>query len=108
MRRMYLIGLFSLFSAQAFAQMDTMHMMLVQGVALDSILHEVSRHPSIRMKSAEVEAARRRISQRSSLMDPMMMIGVQNLPTNSFSFNEEPMTSKMIGISQSFPFFGKL
>ncbi len=60
------------------------------------------------MKSAEVEAARRRISQRSSLMDPMLMIGMQNLPTNSFSFNEEPMTSKMIGISQSFPFFGKL
>jgi len=78
------------------------------GIGLDSILHAVSRHPSVKMKSAEVEAARRRISMRSTLMDPMLMIGVQNLPTNSFRFDEEMMTSKMVGVSQILPFFGKL
>jgi cobalt-zinc-cadmium efflux system outer membrane protein len=38
----------------------------------------------------------------------MLMLGVENLPTNSFGFSEEPMTSKMIGVSQAFPFPGKL
>jgi outer membrane protein TolC len=38
----------------------------------------------------------------------MLMLGLQNLPTNSFSFSEDPMTSKMIGISQMFPYPGKL
>ncbi len=41
--------------------------------------------------------------QAGALPDPMLMMGVQNLPTNSFSFNKELMTSKMIGLSQTFP-----
>ena len=104
----FIFGLILIFSADLFAQMDSLHQMPKASVGLDSILNAVSRHPAILKKSAEVEAARRRISQRSSLMDPMLMLGVQNLPTNSFRFDEEPMTSKMIGVSQSFPFFGKL
>ena len=38
----------------------------------------------------------------------MLMLGVENLPTNSFSFSEDPMTSKMFGVSQELPFPGKL
>ncbi|MEP7234063.1 MAG: TolC family protein [Ignavibacteriota bacterium] len=78
------------------------------GVTLDSILHAVSEHPMVRMKNAEAEAARRRISELSTLPDPMVMLGVENLPTNSFRFDQEMMTSKMIGVSENFPFFGKL
>ena len=45
--------------------------------------------------------------QAGALPDPMLMMGIQNLPTNSFSFSQEMMTSKMVGLSQTFPFFGK-
>jgi cobalt-zinc-cadmium efflux system outer membrane protein len=76
--------------------------------ALEMLLQRVERHPSIAVQHALIEAARRRISSRSSLADPMLMLGVQNLPTNSFSFHDDMMTSKMIGISQAFSFPGKL
>ena len=62
----------------------------------------------LQSERANVEAARHRIAMKSSLMNPMLMVGVENLPTNSFGFTDEPMTSKMIGVSQSFPFPGKL
>ena len=45
--------------------------------------------------------------QAGALPDPMLEFGIQNLPANSFSFNKDEMTSKMIGLSQTFPFFGK-
>jgi outer membrane protein TolC len=35
-------------------------------------------------------------------------LGIANLPTNSFSFTQEPMTGKIIGLSQGVPFPGKL
>ncbi len=38
----------------------------------------------------------------------MLSFGVSNLPVPSFSFNKEPMTEKMIGLSQELPFPGKL
>lgn len=38
--------------------------------------------------------------------DPMLMIGVQNLPT-SLKFNEDEMTMKMIGLSQNIPYAGE-
>jgi len=38
----------------------------------------------------------------------MLTLGLANLPTNSFSFTQEPMTGKIVGLSQAFPFPGKL
>jgi outer membrane protein TolC len=38
----------------------------------------------------------------------MLTLGLMNLPTNSFSFTQEPMTGKIVGLSQAFPFPGKL
>ncbi|MFV8782958.1 TolC family protein [Microbulbifer sp. SA54] len=35
--------------------------------------------------------------------DPMLRLGVANLPTDSFAFDEQPMTQKVIGISQKLP-----
>jgi len=44
--------------------------------------------------------------QASALEDPMLEFGIVNLPTN-FSFRDEDMTMKEIGVSQRFPFPGK-
>ena len=61
----------------------------------------------LRMKTAALEASRNRIAMKSTLMNPMLMVGVQGLPTD-FKFNEEPMTGKVIGVTQDFPYPGKL
>lgn len=47
-------------------------------------------------------------SQVSNLPDPVLTLGLANLPTNSFSFTQEPMTGKIVGLSQKIPFPGKL
>ena len=60
------------------------------------------------MLRAKKDATFNRIEQNSNLPDPMLTLGLMNLPVNSFSFTQEPMTGKIVGLSQMFPFPGKL
>ncbi len=53
-------------------------------------------------------AASNRIEQNSNLPDPVLGFGFMNLPVNSFSLDQEPMTGIGVGLSQAFPFPGKL
>jgi outer membrane protein TolC len=39
----------------------------------------------------------------NSLPDPMLSLGMLNLPTDGFAFNQEPMTQLKVGVTQSFP-----
>ena len=55
----------------------------------------------------EVEAARSRVTPAAALDDPMLELGVVNLPAESFSFRREDMTMKMIGFAQRLPYPGK-
>ena len=49
-----------------------------------------------------------RIRQASALDDPMLMLKIQNgIFKDPFDFNRDPMTQKVIGISQQLPFWGK-
>ncbi len=51
---------------------------------------------------------RNRIAQARSLDDPMLMLKIQNgIFTDPFNFRKDPMTQKVIGISQQLPFWGK-
>jgi cobalt-zinc-cadmium efflux system outer membrane protein len=77
-------------------------------LTLPGLLNEArAKNPALAAMQYRYEAGRERVPQAGALPDPMLMMGVQNLPTNSFSFSQEMMTSKMIGLSQTFPFFGK-
>jgi outer membrane protein, heavy metal efflux system len=77
-------------------------------LTLPGLLNEArAKNPALQAMHYRYEAGRERVPQAGALPDPMLMIGVQNLPTNSFSFSQEMMTSKMVGLSQTFPFFGK-
>jgi outer membrane protein, heavy metal efflux system len=49
-----------------------------------------------------------RIPQATALDDPKLKLALNNLPTDNFSFKDEDMTSKEIGISQMIPLWGKL
>lgn len=68
----------------------------------------IELNPNIKMLQAKLEATKTRPAQNSNLPDPVLSIGATNLPVNSFSFTQEPMTGKMVSLSQAFPFPGKL
>ena len=64
--------------------------------------------PKIKMLEMKKLAAENRIEQNSNLPDPMLTLGIVNLPINSFSFTQEPMTGAIVGLRQDLPFPGKL
>lgn len=39
----------------------------------------------------------------ASLPNPMLSLGVANVPTDSFDFNQEPMTQMQLGVAQTLP-----
>lgn len=47
-------------------------------------------------------------SQRATLPDPVLSLGLINFPTDTFDLDQENMTQAQIGIAQKFPFPGKL
>ena len=68
----------------------------------------VSVSPALEALRSKQAAAETGIAQVSNLPDPILTLGLANLPTNSFSFTQEPMTGKIVGLSQAVPFPGKL
>ncbi len=61
----------------------------------------LSREDNVRALYAEVPFA-------GSLENPRLGFGLANIPTDTFDFDQEPMTQKQVFISQKFPWFGKL
>lgn len=76
----------------------------LQGLIEQAI--EVS--PKLKALQNKQSASEATVPQVSNLPDPMLRLGLMNLPTNSFSFTQEPMTGKVVGLSQMVPFPGKL
>ena len=76
---------------------------------LDSLIsHAIRVSPKIKLLKSKMNVSRSKIEQGTNLPDPMLTLGLVNMPTNSFSFKQEPMTGKIIGITQAFPFPGGL
>jgi outer membrane protein TolC len=68
----------------------------------------LNNNPEILALKKNVEASKTRISRSGTLPDPVLKLGLMNLPVNSFAFDQEPMTGKQVMIMQTFPFFGTL
>ncbi len=80
-----------------------------QAQSLDSLISKaIDVSPKLKMLTAKQNAAESMVNVNSNLPDPMLTLGLANLPTNSFSFTQEPMTGKIVGLSQAVPFPGKL
>jgi outer membrane protein TolC len=62
-------------------------------------------NPTLAARDATVEAARRRVAPAGAWSSPMVEMGVVNVPTTG-RFDTDPMTMKMIGVSQRVPLFG--
>jgi cobalt-zinc-cadmium efflux system outer membrane protein len=74
---------------------------------LDQMVEEaLQNNPEILAANKRGEVFREKVPQSWALDDPMLGLGVVNLPTN-FSFRDEDMTMKELSISQKFPFPGK-
>jgi len=75
---------------------------------LSALIREaLENSPRIEAALNQSLAAERKISQAGALPDPQVTLGLMNLPVNSFAFDQEPMTGKLIGVMQMFPFPGK-
>jgi cobalt-zinc-cadmium efflux system outer membrane protein len=73
----------------------------------DLIAEALRNNPEIQAARKEQEAAEHRIAPAGALDDPMLEAGVVSVPIDSFRFDREDMTMKMIGLSQRFPYPGK-
>ncbi|MDQ2931387.1 MAG: TolC family protein [Gemmatimonadota bacterium] len=76
--------------------------------ALDSLLAvALEANPKITAAAAHAQAVRTRIAPAGARPDPILMAGLLNFPVSQPGFSDF-MTMKMIGISQSLPYPGKL
>lgn len=72
---------------------------------IDSAL---ANNPELKASDARWQMFRNRIALARSFEDPMMMLKIQNgIVSDPFNFRKDPMTQKVIGISQQIPFWGK-
>lgn len=75
---------------------------------LPDLLKEAeAKSPMLAAKKSAYEAAKERIPQAGALDNPMLGLGIQSVPIDTFAFNREDMTGKMLELSQTLPFFGK-
>lgn len=68
----------------------------------------LTNNPELKASSARWQMFSNKIKQAGALDDPMLMFKIQNaLIRDPFNFKRDPMTQKVIGISQMVPFWGK-
>ncbi|HEB70504.1 MAG TPA: TolC family protein [Desulfobulbus sp.] len=74
----------------------------------DAVAVAMEKNPSLAAIQARYEAMAAIPSQQSSLPDPILSFGAVNIPLDTFNLDQENMTQMQVGISQKFPFPGKL
>ncbi|BDV42881.1 RND transporter [Geotalea uraniireducens] len=68
----------------------------------------LANNPELKASAARWQLFSNKVAQARSLDDPMLMLKIQNgVVTDPLNFSREPMTAKVIGISQQLPFWGK-
>ncbi len=78
-------------------------------IILNALIDEaINNNPEIKSFREKMNVYKERPSQAGSLDNPRLKLSIMNLPTDSFSFEQEAMTQKQISIMQRFPFPGKL
>lgn len=80
-----------------------------QSEKLTSLINEaLANNPKLEAAIQRTLSVEKTIIQAGALPDPQLTISLSNLPINSFSFDQDPMTGKVISVMQMFPFPGKL
>ncbi len=68
----------------------------------------LANNPSLSAMQERIRMKENAAIRAGALDDPKAWIGVTNVPIRSWSFRDEDMTGKEIGLSQMFPYPGKL
>ncbi len=66
-----------------------------------------ANNPSLASMQERIRAKENAAVVAGALDDPKLRFGISNVPVRSWSFREEDMTGKEIGLSQMFPYPGK-
>ncbi|ASP48773.1 TolC family protein [Cognaticolwellia beringensis] len=105
-----LITLFLLSAEQLSAKQVNMHSASEYDVLTEqnAIALALANNPNLAQIKARYEAMKSISSQVGTLPDPILTLGAMNFPTDSFDRSQEGMTQLQIGVSQAFPFPGKL
>lgn len=74
----------------------------------DLIEEGISNNLDLKSRAARVESLKHEAVAAGAPDDPMIGFGLLNLPVDTFSFKQEPMTQKQIFIRQKIPWPGKL
>jgi len=89
----------------ALAQQGGMEQPLTLEVAVKEAL---TTNPGLSATQAQAKAMAAMPSQAGALPDPMVSLDLLNIPTDTYAFDQEGMTQVRLGVSQMFPFPGKL
>ncbi|MBU2819206.1 TolC family protein, partial [Acidithiobacillus ferrooxidans] len=68
----------------------------------------LGKNPGLGAIKQKVVELRHQAVAVAQLPDPHLDLGAANLPLNSFSMNQQQMSMLSVGLSQTFPSFGKL
>jgi len=80
-----------------------------QSRTLEEMIREaLENNPRLEAAYQRVLSSEKVIPQAGALPDPQFIFSLSNLPVNSLSFDQDPMTGKVIGVMQMIPFPGKL
>lgn len=72
------------------------------------VAQALEQNPAVGVVESRWQMLQRRIAVAGSLDDPQLMLGVRSVPVGDpLDFRSEPMTQKVIGISQKIPSAGK-
>lgn len=67
-----------------------------------------SRDALIRASNQQAKALEHKAEAVDSLPDPKLKFGAMNVPTDTYTYDQTPMTQKQLGLSQMFPSWGSL
>ena len=73
-----------------------------------AVAKAVRDNPSLAEMQSRYEALAEVPSQVGTRPDPMISVAAMNFPVDTFDRAQEPMTQLQVGVSQAFPFPGKL
>jgi outer membrane protein TolC len=77
--------------------------------ALNGFIEEaLQKNPILLEANNKIKVFKEIPPQVGSLDDPMLQLGLMNIPVDSFSFSSQAMTQKQLTVTQKFPYPGKL
>jgi len=81
----------------------------LRAASLDDLVQEaLAANPEVKASAARWEMLAAKARQAGTFEDPMLMLGIDSgLVRDPFNLDRDMQTSKVIGISQMVPFFGK-